>query len=305
MGRVVVKETGAGVAGLVVAVSASAAGHSVGPRGRLGSVATEADGGFLLEYDVHGDVRDGWDLLVTVSAPDDCGTDPSDAVAPLASCRRSDPAPRESYRIRIATDKLIAAGVLREPEELDADQVIASGRALREFRSALTAESRRVLAERFVAGRQVRELADAHFARFLKALSVADGDRPGGRYVPPGASIREAELAAIRDGVLGTINQMSRATVGVFTPEQLALLQERYGEDLSRVPAGAVDEVLWPQVTYLLYELQRRCWVENSLASRRRSGGSVTASCRYRSSAASTCALASLWRSRASIAVPR
>jgi hypothetical protein len=251
LGHVIVAETGEGVAGLVVAAAYALSGttrdeHAVGRSGRLDSAVTSADGGFGLTYKPPGDARSGWALIVTVSAPDDCGTGSGESMPPLASCERAAPAPRESFRIRIAAEKLAAAGISLQPATRDPRDVIARDRAQREYLATLSAESRDVLAARFTTGKRVQDQTDAHFTRFVKALSEADSDRPGNRYVAPGTSIREAQSSALRDGINGTVNRMGMATLGVFTPEQLESLRDRYGEGLEGVPAQAVEDLLWP-----------------------------------------------------------
>lgn len=246
LGNVVVRETGAGLSGAVVAVFAARAGNDVADAVRLGSTLTDDSGRFELEYRVPEDMSDEWDLLAAVCAPDECGTDARESEARLAVCRRRNPSGRESLRIGVTRAVLVEAGLLTVPSEPTPDEIVQRATVIREFRAALEAEDRRVLAESFEASRKLREAADEHFGQFIRALSDSDGGRVGSRYVAPGDSVREASLAAIQHGLDSRINHVGVETVGVFTDQDLATLREQYGAALERVPAGAVEQILWP-----------------------------------------------------------
>lgn len=244
-GHVVVRETGEGVANLVVSVGLAPPGAEGGQHSRLGSTVTRADGGFTVEHEPPEDGRQ-WRMIVTVSPPDDCGTDPDEDVPVLAACGRDHPAAREHFHIRIAAEKLHGAGVVPTPSLPDPKKVIAGEQARHEYQEALDVEARRVMAETLTTRKQVRAQAKAHFTRFLRALSATDAERAGNRYVSPDGSVDETQQEAQREDVTEVINKMGLVTFGVFTSEQLSTLREQHDHTLEQVPSHAVEEILWP-----------------------------------------------------------
>lgn len=243
-GNVVIRETQLGVAGAIVVASAATDERGDALLRRLGSAVTGSGGRFDLEYELPSDLRCAWDLVVTVHSPDDGGG--RERPTSLASARREDAAGQESFQFRIAEAALVEAGLTAERTELTADELIEREKIHRQFQQKLDTERKRLVAAGLSEALQVHRAADEYFTKFTEALSDADGGRPGSRYVPPGASVSEASLSAVRDGVTDRINQLGVNTVGVLDEQQLARLQQQYGQELSNVPARELDQMLRP-----------------------------------------------------------
>lgn len=248
-GRVVTAKGGVGIPGLLVSAQATlpAAGRAA-PRVTLvplGSTFTGDRGTFALEYEppaaASSATRVGYDISVTVAAADGGG---GARRAPLASQSRDKAGPRETFVFRVPEGRLRPVDTAPPSERQDAAKTIARDRAARAYQEAMRRESRRVAADTMRQERAQRKAAEAHFARFLRSLSRADA-RPGGRYVPPGGDVGEAALAAIEEGVKGHIGGLTMDARAVLTADQLARLREEHGSQLSRVPAAAVEALIW------------------------------------------------------------
>lgn len=235
-GQVVLRETGAGIGGLLVSATAKITARDGAPvrSRRLGSEATSSNGQFTINFDL---AAEEFDLTLTVSAPHGSGGE--EGAETLASELRRDPSAREVFRIAIPRDKLRAAGVGRRGD--DAAAVITGRRAADERRAALVAERRKVVAARLADAKRIRDVAASSFERFMSALSGVDRERGRGRYLPPGADIETAQAQAIRDGVGRDFNRMERGRFATFTEAQLQQLQVQFGPVLSRVPAAAIE----------------------------------------------------------------
>ncbi|MGH3746579.1 MAG: hypothetical protein ACRDT8_04180, partial [Micromonosporaceae bacterium] len=255
LGRVVVRETSAPVVGLVAAAYAAGAGagadgaRAVGIHRRLGSRITGEDGRFEITYQVPEELRADWDLVVTVSPPDDSG-EPGASPEPLVSAGRSDPAPEETFLFRISVDQLIEIGVVQAPDTpddtpIDPAPLLARQARDRELRAVFDTHVRQVAATRLQATQQLSQQVDGHFGRFMQALSgVEEGNL--GRYVTPEQTISAVSREVVQDGITNRVNTATAEGAAVFSQAQLDELTTRYGKELTAVPAAALER-LWGQ----------------------------------------------------------
>ncbi len=254
VGQISAKETGQAVPGALVTAFAVENGGPGMPdvRRRLGSVATNASGAFVIRHaqatsDASGR-RAPWDLVVTVSPPHDTsGTEEGEAV--LTTLTRKDAASTETIRFVIRDDTLAEAGLGRSLRFPHPDELIGRERALRERLSRIDSET----TDRFVADLRdalnARERAKDTFSIFLDRLSSISAERRATRahgYLPLDADIVEANLQNIRATIAGPLTAGHPSARAPMTENDYASLKERYGPDLEAIPVEAVEKLVWP-----------------------------------------------------------
>jgi hypothetical protein len=221
-GKVVVKEGGVGIADLVVAVYATAAGAASGQVKRLGSTLTDRSGAFVLEYDPAEASIERWNVVLDVSAPDDDG---DGETKPLARRTRVGAGRVEQYVIRLTAASLEAAGVpvpvLGNVPATESKSAIPSmARRAAEWRDARGAV-RDIARDEVVRSRAETDALDARVeSRVLSTLGVVDpADARRMRFVPRGASAEPATWDAVGSGVRNFVNQHAPRRVHVVIPD--------------------------------------------------------------------------------------
>lgn len=207
-GKVVVRETGGGIADLRVdVVLVSAAGST-----RLGSTTTDIAGVFRFGTEPAAGGRerarpepDDPTLQLRILPPSRAG-DPEPS--PIAEVRREDAAGFEAFIIEVPAGIIEEAG-LGSAEIAGRDARRAAEEAEREseaseaFRGERMDRLRTALRQR----RTLRAAVEEHFPAFLSALSgVPEEVRRSARYVGPGRSVREANIEVMKAGLAGRIN---------------------------------------------------------------------------------------------------
>jgi hypothetical protein len=256
-GRVLLKETGAGVADLLVEVfdvQAESTSTSPLPIGdRLGSVATGSDGSFLIEYtDASIRPRDAAparpSLLLVVRAPEDMDDAPAEGILHVSKTPRRLAGPAEFYLVRIASKTLSAFG-LAAPTVLSvaADE---PGAVLEKVQRAVTrkatirAATIEIAAQQVAAERQrIAEVEGTAVRRLLETLTGVP-ERLADRlnYVPPGAPVEPAMYRALRKTIEGTINGSGPARgFIVLSPKQAEQFKRPDGTFRDRVPPEEVE----------------------------------------------------------------
>lgn len=251
-GRVVIKGADRwGVSGAVVEAFLDGANSRNGSARRLGSVVTDSDGHFSIEYQRPDCTREQWALRVDVRHHDG-GESTSDA---LASCTRDDPAPRETLLIGIDREQLTKVGLA--PGRPQAQSAMANYEAARAYQSEIAAQQRRFLADELRAerGRQVE--VDQHFDMFVTALNNGAGGREGRRYVAADARVDDAVIAAIRDGVADRFNQSTLAGHRTFTQREIQALRRKYPR-LTNIDAADIDRRAGGRVPPTHQQMERR-----------------------------------------------
>jgi hypothetical protein len=254
LGQINAKNTGHGVFGALVtafAVDSSVRGTaSVGRR--LGSVATNAAGGFQIrhEQDPHdaSGARAPWDLVVTVGAPDDADGG-RDRELVLATVMRKDAAAIETIRLLIPEERLAEVGLGPPTRFPDPDEVIGLERALIERQLRMDDEA----TTRFVAHMQgvlnARAAARESFSVFLDRLSSVSQERRAARahgYLPVDADIIEANLQTIRAAIAKPLAGARPSTRAVIADSDVDQLKERFGPELEAIPAEVLERIVWP-----------------------------------------------------------
>jgi hypothetical protein len=240
-GKVLLKETNVGIPDLLVEIydvdsairpeelifGDGATGVSVAPPIpsvvsqakllSLGSVPTDGDGRFKLEYE---DSEFRWrnpeekrpDLLLVVRAPEEMDG-PRDAGILHISKTRQDASSRESYIIRTPTQKLVAAG-LSAPSNLALDEeepetVIQKVRLSVSRQARIKQEVQKIAAEQVATERaRVAKVEKQVEKRLIEKLTgVPDRLAERLNYVRPGEDVEAAMFSAIKKSIEGTINQ--------------------------------------------------------------------------------------------------
>jgi hypothetical protein len=264
-GKVLLAKTGAGIGHVLVevhdvaggvspdrAVGLSAASGSSGSR--LGSMLTEVDGSFELEYDdaaiLSGDRRP--DLLLVVRAPDDMGVDASTGVLHVARDVRRSAGATEAYIIRIPGETLIAAGLsLPTGIALDAEEPEAEAQKLTLAVSrqiAINEAVQRIAAQQVTAERERGAIVDQEVeARLMERLTgVPDRLAERLNYVRPGASVESAMFGALRKSIETSINTAPPAkTYLVLSEAQARRLQNPDGSFREEISADEMEPLLF------------------------------------------------------------
>ena len=268
-GRAILKESGAGIPDLLIVLYHASSAPSLAPAApfitvaashppaanRLGSVLTESDGSFTLDYDdsvfTSNASGTGLDLHLSVLAPDEVGITPEAQVLYSATAPRLNAGRTESYLIRLTTAQLQKAGIplpSEIPEDLEpAPNVL--GRL-----NALVARQAVIVDGHIGAARQLVDFHRARFAGFHQtfkpALVAAISRLPASpldpdRYVAAGESVSTKSTAVIKKGLLETVNAddpAKRAPARGFislTDAQVGQLRAQLAPD-GTVPGTAV-----------------------------------------------------------------
>lgn len=251
-GRVVIKGTDRwGVSGAVVEAFLDGANSRNGSARRLGSVVTDSDGHFSIDYQRPDCTREQWALRVDVRHHDG-GESTSGA---LASCTRDDPAPRETLLIGIEREQLTKVGLA--PGRPQAQSAMANYEAAKAHQGEIAAQQRRFLADDLRAERSRQLGVDQHFDRFVTALSNGAGGREGRRYVAADARVDDAVTAAIRDGIADRFNQSTLAGRRTFTQREIQALRRKYPR-LTNIDAADIDRRAGGRVPPTHQQMERR-----------------------------------------------
>jgi hypothetical protein len=221
-GKILLHETGVGIPNLVVTVydvdsnalpqeaiqSKQASPVNFWERlqgDRLGSVLTDADGTFLLEYDDREFKEERPDLLVFVTAPEGPGLDGCSPMLHVACGIRQNAGRIESYLIRLTAEELSKAGVplpsvpaqsskgIHEPADVIGSMRLRYARQ-DEFREL----ARQLAADRIGKQRETDAKIAKTFGRIDKLLSpIPESIRESHQYVPMDADIQQASLSSL------------------------------------------------------------------------------------------------------------
>jgi hypothetical protein len=242
-GRILVKESNLGIPNLLIEifdldpgtkpedlVSAFAADGTGSPpviartslanllSDRIGSILTDARGGFTLDYEDNEfrrrnptEIRP--DLLLLVRAPEDMEGPGRDGILHVSSDIRQGAGLKESYVIRIATQKLSEAGVAvpsslsintDEPESLIQKVSLSVARQVR-----INEEVRKIAGQQVTAERdrknQIQQAVESRFLEKLTGVPARLAERLN--FVPPGGDVEATMFRAIRKNIENTINK--------------------------------------------------------------------------------------------------
>ena len=254
IGHVGTAESDRGIPGLLVSAFSVSNNQSQSPRRqRLGSSVTGQDGSFVLQHregETEGTGRGNrWDLLVTVEAakiPPDGG---ENGQTLLVRETRQDAGSAEAFRFLISEASLKQAGVSLPTEPSVKDQ-IAHDRAARSVQRMFAEEGARRFINSLKDGQARRQLHEAQFReQFLARLSSGAGrEAKSGMttYLAEDTDIQAANLDVIRQTIADRLPSVSVTNAGVVADDQLKALKSRYGPGLERIPADAIEPVLWP-----------------------------------------------------------
>jgi hypothetical protein len=270
-GRVVVRETGIGVKGLMVSLygSAPAAESPQAPtrdtasRLRIGSVLTGPNGTFHFTYDsatLNSVARQSVDITVVVTAPDTDLHDEEDTTAgSLAWATRRRAGVAEVFVLRVGREELLAAGIPPPRTEPDTNDTVAKLAASRQRARQLDEATGRFFAEDVRAERDLRQRATQEMGPFLAALSgVSKEQREAGRrFVAQGSSVHEANRAAMRSMIEGRINAASLSGRLGLSDEQASALKDENGRFLQHIEPGVIEALLKPKSLASLVGLAR------------------------------------------------
>jgi hypothetical protein len=256
MGKVlgrVLTEKGRGIESLLVTACAVTGnvGESEGRRQRLAAVITGPDGSFRLEHILGSGAESGsaarWDLLVTVETRIDKSDGTGARRNLLASETREDASALETFRFVLSDSRLQAAGVALPPEQQPED-LIARDRAVREVHKKFAAEKFRRLGDSL---RQAQALREGHvesFNTFLERLSIRS-PRRGNGYIHERADIVQENLRVMRRMITQDLPRATAVNHAVFGESTLKELKAKFGPELDRVPATAIEAIAWPWKT--------------------------------------------------------
>lgn len=268
-GRVVLRESGVGVDGLMVSLYGSV--PSVGapqapPRdtadgSRIGSVLTGPNGGFHFTYDpaaIAGSARQSVDLMVVVTGPDADLQDEDATAGSLASATRRRAGGAEVFVLRVGLEQLTAAGIEPPRTERDVGEAVEKLDASRQRTRQLDEAAGRFFAEDLKGERDLRRRASREMGPFLAALSgVSKEQREGGRrFVAPGGSVYEANRTVLKSTIEGKINAASLTGRLGLSDAQVMALKDENGNFLQIEP-GVIEALLKPQALASLLGLFR------------------------------------------------
>ncbi len=265
-GRVVVKESGAGISGLGVELL-DAAGHRDDTRrtlgreaSRLGSAITDDTGAFDIEFPWGG----AHALVLVVLAPEEPGA--QRRVLYTSPEPRSNAAVRESFLVRLS------AAVVRElqlmvPSAVAPDAAAAADWSERARAADGDARGRDTAARSLFAAR-VHDVASAHpeaaarFDRFHEDLSRFSPEaRSLPTYVGPGSSVRAAASAAVRRGldqVIHPATRVARARLSHAQSLALGLRADNGALSAADLDASLLSSIIDPAGEQRSVALERR-----------------------------------------------
>jgi hypothetical protein len=222
---------------------------------RLGSVLTDGDGAFVLEYDDEEFKEGRPDLLLFVTAPEGAGLDGCSPMLHVSCGIRQNAGRIESYLIRLNSEELKKAGV-RLPSIPAQDSTgtnnepanVIGGLQLRYSRQ----DKIRELARQFAAERikQRREM-DARIAQTFKRVdkllsSIPESIRESHQYVPMDADIQQASLASLSKQI-EMLHQddapIKMSGMAVAAEYMIAGLKQADGSFKPSYSAGEIDPV--------------------------------------------------------------
>src|SRR5262245_29401175 len=223
-GKVLLHETGVGIANLVVTVydvdSDTLPQEAIQSRqtslvnlweqlqgDRLGSVMTDTDGTFVLEYEDKEFKEERPDLLLFVTAPEGPGLDGCSPVLHVSCGIRQNAGRIESYLIRLTAEELKKAGVplpsvrAQESEQSKGirgpDDIFGSLQLRYTRHDKFRELARQLTADRIRKHRESDVTIAKTFERIDKLLSpIPESIRESPHYVPMGADIQQASLAS-------------------------------------------------------------------------------------------------------------
>ncbi|MEO1087444.1 MAG: hypothetical protein AAFY88_24665, partial [Acidobacteriota bacterium] len=255
-GKVMVEESGLGIADLVVAlIQLERLGDDdVGTpkRVRLGSVITGPDGRFELSDDK---IELHPDLTLEVSTPELAGGDPCVQVLHTSCDLREDAGVVESFVIEIPRARLEAAGVPVPFVSAFSDDA-APTVVLTDLDRQLTRTGEVELGLRDLATREVdgealvdRERETA-LEPILESMSAVSADqRASGKFVGDGDSVEQIYRSAMRKDLADTINtaagRLPLTGVVALDDEQRDRLSDSTGALLDEIPGELMDTALF------------------------------------------------------------
>ena len=225
---------------------------------RLGSILTEADGSFLLEYDDKEFNETRPDLLLFVTAPE---APESNGCSPMlhVSCGIRQNAGRlESYVIRLTANELKKAGVLlaSEPANVsgsgtqtqDAPDLFGSLKLQYARKNKLSELGRQFTAERFIGRREATSRIEKTFGSLDKILStVPQAIRESEQYVSIDGDIQQASLTSLNKQIEKLHSndaavKLSGVATGITT-QSIAGFRQSDGSFKPNISAGEFDPV--------------------------------------------------------------
>lgn len=251
-GRVLAAPRNRGVPGLIVSAFAMARGTEPTPerRRRLGAVPTGPDGSFAIEHPMgereSSGRDDSWDLLVTVEVTRHL-VDGAERTL-LASETREDASPHEAFRFVIADARLASAGIVLRSEP-GPDERIAIRRTAREEQTRFDADTRRQFTDSLRRDQERRATHADGFHRFLRRLAGAPGEgrqTASSAYLAPGADVVEENLRVMKRTLQRDLPHARATGAAVLDDSFVEGLRARFGPELDRVPAEAIEKVAWP-----------------------------------------------------------
>lgn len=253
-GRIVVKETGAGVPGLLVTAQmekettgvsrTSARAASASPAGaRRGSAVTGPDGSFAIPLPDGAAVS----LSLAVTAPEESGRG---APAVLHVSPAAFRGPQDAVLIRVPADKLKAAEVpvpSAGAGAASAQEIIARTTALENALHAVDKGEGAAAALRLQRSTAVRKIFKETMApAILESLSqVSAALRNTATFVKPGQSVEGKSLGAMQQDILNLYNTAAnrpavRGRVSLTEEQKGALARFRQGDVFKDVPGETV-----------------------------------------------------------------
>lgn len=248
-GRVLSKETGAGIPDLVVSIHLADSPEEVArlrahaadvaaswvdfDRKRLGTVLTDVHGSFRLTYDPeclrHRTATSG--LVVVVSAAEDAGAHHCPRIIHVSCAMRANYCPVESFLIHVSAKQLRGAGAGPTSSQPSDDDALEALRE-REARRLRLADGMRVLTrERAELERRRTEEATKAIAtpdRALSRFSPAERERPS--YLKPGEDAEARVVDVVTNSIASTYDGAKRTVRMSFTAEQHRRLKQADGE---------------------------------------------------------------------------
>lgn len=251
-GRVVLRESGEGLAGLLVSLYATTERM---PPARAGSVLTADDGSFAMAYEVTapsaGRSPAAPPSLTLVVSAADAGLEGRDPNAGSLAWATRPAGSDEAFIFQVDTDQLGAAG-LQPPlaggvRSGTLDPAVALDRA-REAAQVLEEAGRRRVVEDLRSAVALHRAARDRLPAFLDAL-IPPAPADGRRVVARGASVRDAAAEALAAGIeaMHTARAVGRLAV---TDEQRVLIEKMTNELTEEVDAKLVESLLRPQARH-------------------------------------------------------
>lgn len=267
-GRIVLSGTDLGIPRLLVTVydanlaisSPSAAGMPPGHETdesrstRRGSVITDNQGTFVLEYDrADRQTEENShrpDRVLVISNPEERCSPGHEAPARIAACVRRAAGDIESFVITLDKSHLKDAGVHPPGDDKDVEDEIERQKIAARRQARQRTESQRRFVESLQKRRQLARLAEPKFDRFLAVLSSAprNGSQSAGRrYVTHGASVYAVSQAAMQSDIRERINRASVAGAVALSEEEASRFRDETGRFVVPIPASAIEPYLRPK----------------------------------------------------------